>query len=162
MRYTHWSTALTTLTAGTVPAGTTAAPVPITAGSPRSSGATLANLRTAMQGEAFAYAKYMRYADQARRGGNALVAQLFTDTANVELNQHFAELATLAGLVSADTDANLTDAINGERHEADVLYPDYARRADQAGNPQAASLFREIAGDEKTHQQAFETARTTP
>ena len=69
-------------------------------------------------------------------------------------------MATLAGLVSPDTNANLTEAINGEQHEADVMYPDYARQADQAGNPQAASLFREIAGDEKAHQQAFEKART--
>ena len=115
-----------------------------------------------MQGEAFAYAKYMRYADQARRDGNTAVAQLFTNTANVELNEHFASLATLAGLVAADTNANLNDAITGEQHEADVMYPDYAQQADQAGNPQAANLFREIAGDEKTHQQAFEKARTTP
>lgn len=160
-----FTTALTTVTnpgaAGAVPAGATTAPVAITAGPPRSSGTTLANLRTAMQGEAFAYAKYMRYADQARRDGNAPVAQLLTDTANVELNEHFAELATLAGLVSPDTNANLTDAITGEQHEAEVMYPDYAGQADQAGNPQAASLFREIGSDEQAHQQAFETARTT-
>ena len=143
-----------------VPAGATPAPVAITAGPPRSSGATLANLRTAMQGEAFAYAKYMRYADQARRDGNSAVARLFTNTANFELNEHFAMLATLAGLVATDTNANLQDAINGEQHEADVMYPDYARQADQAGNPQAANLFREIAGDEKAHQQTFQKALT--
>jgi rubrerythrin len=143
-----------------VPVGTNPAPVAITAGLPRSSGTTLANLRTAMQGEAFAYAKYMRYADQARRDGNTAVAQLFTNTANVELNEHFAMLATLAGLVSPDTNTNLTDAINGEQHEADVMYPDYARQAEQAGNPQAANLFREIASDEKAHQKAFQNALT--
>ena len=129
-------------------------------GPPKSQGATLENLRTAKQGEAFAYAKYMRYADQARRDGNTAVAQLFTNTANVELNEHFAALANLAGLVSPDTNANLTDAINGEQHEADVMYPDYARQADQAGNTQAANLFREIAGDEKSHQQDFQKALT--
>ena len=112
-----------------VPVGTTGAPVVIAAGSPRSSGTTLANLTTAIQGEAFAYAKYMRYADQARRDGNTAVAQLFTNTANAELNEHFASLATLAGLVAADTNANLNDAITGEQHEADVMYPDYARQA---------------------------------
>jgi rubrerythrin len=143
-----------------VPAGTTPTPTAITAGPPRSSGTTLANLRTAMQGEAFAYAKYRRYAGQARRDGNPAVAQLFTSTANVELNEHFAMLATLAGLVATGTNANLQDAINGEQHEADVMYPDYARQADQAGNPQAANLFREIAGDEKTHQQTFQKALT--
>ena len=159
------SVALTAVTspsaAAAIPVGSPPAARTITAGPARSSGTTLANLRTAMQGEAFAHAKYLRYADEARRSGNTAVAQLFTNNANVELDEHFAALATLAGLVSPDTNANLSDAINGEQHEADVMYPDYARQADQAGNPQAASLFREIASDEKAHQQAFEKARTT-
>ena len=145
-----------------VPTGTPAPQVTVTAGPPLSGETTLANLRTAMQGEAFAYAKYMRYADQARRDGNGAVAQLFTNTANTELNDHFATLATLAGLVATDTNANLQDAINGEQHEADVMYPDYANQADQAGNRDAANLFREIAADEKTHQQTFQTALTAP
>lgn len=160
-----FSTALTSVTGGQgtppVPGGAPPAPEAITAGPPHSSGATLANLRSAMQGEAFAYAKYMRYADQARRDGNSAVAQLFTSTAAIELNEHFASLANLAGLVAASTNDNLTDAINGEQHEADVMYPDYARQADAAGNPQAAGLFREIAGDEKTHQKAFQAALTS-
>ncbi len=143
-----------------IPIGTPTPQVTITAGPARSGGTTLANLRTAMQGEAFAYAKYMRYADQARRDGNEAVAQLFTNTANTELNDHFATLATLAGLVATDTNANLQDAINGEQHEADIMYPDYARQADQAGNHEAANLFREIAADERTHQQTFQKALT--
>jgi rubrerythrin len=159
-----FTTALTAVTSpgATVPSpvGSTPTPAPIAVGPARSSGTTLTNLRAAMQGEAFAYAKYMRYADEARRSGNSAVAQLFTNTADVELNEHFAALAGLAGLVQADTNANLKDAITGEQHEAEVMYPDYARQADQAGNPQAASLFREIAGDEKTHAQAFEKALT--
>ncbi len=159
-----FTTALTAVTgpagAVTVPAGAHLAVVAITAGQAQSSGTTLANLRTAMQSEAFAYAKYTRYADQARRDGNPAVAQLFTDTADIELNSHFAGLASWAGLVATDTNANLKDAITGEQHEADTMYPDYARQAEQAGNPQAASLFREIAGDEKTHAQAFEKALT--
>jgi rubrerythrin len=159
--YTTALAAVTTPTTNVaVPGGPTVAPVAIVAGPPRSSGTTRDNLRTAMQGEAFAYAKYMRYADQARRDGNTAVAQLFTNTANVELNEHFAALATQAGLVSADTGDNLKDAIIGEHHEADIMYPDYARQADQAGNPQAANLFREIARDEANHQQVFEQVLT--
>jgi rubrerythrin len=157
-----FTTALTAVTgpagAATVPAGAHLGAVAITAGQARSSGATLANLRTAMQGEAFAYAKYMRYADQARRDGNPAVAQLFTNTADIELKSHFAALASWTGLVADDTNTNLTDAISGEQHEADIMYPDYARQAEQAGNAEAASLFREIATDEKTHQQAFQNA----
>jgi rubrerythrin len=159
-----FTTALTAVTgpagAATVPAGAQSAVVAITAGQAQSSGTTLANLRTAMQSEAFAYAKYLRYADQARRDGNPAVAQLFINTANIELNSHFAGLASWAGLLATDTNTNLTDAINGEQHEADIMYPDYARQAEQAGNPQAGSLFRDIGGDEKTHQHAFQNALT--
>jgi len=157
-----FTTVLTAVTspagAATVPAGAHVGVVAITAGRAQSSGTTLANLRTAMQGEAFAYAKYVRYADQARREGNPAVAQLFTNTADIELNSHFAALASWTGLVAIDTNTNLTDAINGEQHEADIMYPDYARQAEQAGNAEAASMFREIAADEKTHQQAFQNA----
>ncbi len=160
-----FTTALTAVTtpngAAPVPEGAHLAAVEITAGPPQASGATLANLRTAMQGEAFAYAKYMRYADQARRDGNTAVAQLLSNTAAIELKEHFAALASLAGLVAPDTNTNLSDAISGEQHEADVMYPDYARQAEQAANPQAASLFREIAGDEKTHLRAFQGSLTT-
>jgi rubrerythrin len=102
----------------------------------------------------------MRYAAQARRNGNPAVAQLFTDTADVELYEHFAKLATLAGLVATDTDVNLRDAVNLERLEADVIYPDYARQADQAGNTEAANLFREIAGDERTQQETLRGAQS--
>ncbi|MBF6277680.1 rubrerythrin [Nocardia nova] len=111
-----------------------------------------------MQGEAFAFAKYSRYARQAREAGNPQIAQLFSRTAQVELDEHFAEEATPAGLVASDVAANLTDAIAGEKHEAESMYPDYAAQADKAGNPQAADLFREIAADEKAHEQAFQQA----
>jgi hypothetical protein len=39
---------------------------------------TQANLSTAMHGEAFAYAKYLLYAKQAQRNGNAELANIFT------------------------------------------------------------------------------------
>jgi rubrerythrin len=159
-----FTTALTAVTgpagAATVPAGAQSAIVAITAGHAQSSGTTLANLRTAMRSEAFAYATYLRYADQARRDSNPAVAQLFINTANIELNSHFAGLASWSGLLATDTNTNVTDAINCEQYEADIMYPDYARQAEQAGNPQAVSLFRDIGGDEKTHQHAFESALT--
>jgi rubrerythrin len=156
-----FTTALATLTGpagAVVPAGPDVTATSITPGPAKSSGATLANLRTAMQGEAFAFAKYSRYARQAREAGNPQIAQLFSRTARVELDEHFAEQATPAGLVASDVAANLTDAIAGEKHEADSMYPDYAAQADKAGNPQAADLFREIAADEKAHEQAFQQA----
>lgn len=159
-----FTTALAVVTAGSpavaIPAGPAVVPVTITPGPAHVSAATATDLRTAMTGEAFAHAKYLRYAEVAQRTGNPALSQLFSRAADVELREHFAAQANLAGLVSPDTGANLTDAINGEQREADSMYPDYARQADQAGNPQAARLFREIGSDEKTHQQAFTAAAT--
>ncbi|WP_218027280.1 ferritin family protein [Nocardia vaccinii] len=141
-----------------VPAGPVVVPVAITPGPARVSAATATDLRAAMAGEAFAHAKYLRYAQVAQRTGNPALGQLFTRTADVELREHFAAQADLAGLVSPDTRTNLTDAASGEAHEADSMYPDYARQADRAGDPQAATLFREIGSDEKAHQRAFTAA----
>ena len=52
---------------------------------------TMDNLSTAMQGEAFAYAKYLLYAEHARKSGNKELADLFEKTANTERFEHFAE-----------------------------------------------------------------------
>lgn len=71
------------------------------------------NLSTAMHGEAMAYAKYMLYAQHARKNGKKQLAALFENAARTERFQHFAEEADLAGLVGSDAD-NLRDAIQGE------------------------------------------------
>src|SRR5262245_27633929 len=57
------------------------------------------HLRTAMQGEAFAAAKYRLYADHARKSGNTELADLFERTAKVEGFEHLPEEANLAHLV---------------------------------------------------------------
>jgi hypothetical protein len=71
------------------------------------------NLTTAMQSEAFTYAKYMLYAERARKTGNPELAQLLEKTAKQELSEHFAEEAALAEIVRSDVD-NLQDAIASE------------------------------------------------
>ena len=45
---------------------------------------TIDNLLTAVHGEAFAYAKYMLYAERARQSGNTELAQLFVSAAKQE------------------------------------------------------------------------------
>ena len=72
---------------------------------------TLDNLSTAMHGEAFAYVKYLLYAEQARKSGNKELVELYEKTASTERFEHFAEEAQLAGLVGSDAD-NLKDSIN--------------------------------------------------
>lgn len=143
---------------GTIPAPPVADPVPVPAGLPKVRAArTLANLDTAMHGEALAHARYMLYAAHARRAGNNALARLFEGTAGVELREHFAGEAVLAGLVRT-TRENLSRAVTGERYEATTLYPEFARRAAAVGDTAAARYFRDTAADEARHAAAFQRA----
>ena len=117
------------------------------------------HLKAAMQGEAFAAAKYQLYADHARKNGNAELADLFERTAKVERFEHLVEEADLAQLVGDDV-ANLQDAIAGESYEIDTMYREFAEQARAAGDHAAASLFDEIRRDEMGHRDAFKAALT--
>lgn len=118
---------------------------------------TKANALTAMDGEAFAYAKYTAFAGEASRTGKTTVAKLFTRTAKVELYEHFAAEAKVAGTVGTDQD-NLADAIAGETYEATTMYPSFAAQATADGCAVAADLFTEIAADEAAHVVAYQLA----
>lgn len=115
---------------------------------------TRENLLTAMHGEAFAYVKYMLFAEQARKNGNKKLADLFEKTADVERFEHFSEEAHLLGLVGGDFE-NLADAIKGESYEIETMYVEFARKARGCGDFAAAARFEEIRGDEIGHRAAF-------
>lgn len=115
---------------------------------------TRTHLDTAMHGEALAYAKYQQYAEHAE---DPALAKLFRGTADVELREHFTSEAKLAGLVGS-TRANLTKAIAGERYESRNMYPTFAKRAEAAGDTQAAERFSNNAEDEAGHARAFQQA----
>jgi rubrerythrin len=118
---------------------------------------TLDNLSTAMYGEAFAYVKYLLYAEHARKSGKEELADLFEKTANIERFEHFAEEAQLAGLVRNDAD-NLKDAIKGESYEIDIMYLELAQTAKVAKDIAAADRFEEFRHDEMGHRDAFKIA----
>lgn len=119
--------------------------------------ATMNNLSTAMHGEAFAYAKYLLYAEHARQNGDTELANLFESAGKTERFEHFAEEAQLAGLVGSDAD-NLKDAIKGESYEVETMYRRFAEEAAAAGDKAAADRFEEIRRDEMKHRDAFKTA----
>ena len=48
----------------------------------------------------------------------------------------------------AETAASFIDV---EEYESQVMYPEFARWASQAGHPKLATLFRKVAGEEKLH-----------
>ena len=115
------------------------------------------NLSTAMHGEAFAYVKYLLYADHARRSGDTELADLLEKTANTKRYEHFAEEAKLAVLVGSNSD-NLKDAIRLEFYESDTMYREFAQQAEHAGDHEAALLFDEIGKDEAASRDTFDAA----
>jgi rubrerythrin len=119
-------------TGGSIPAPPTVQRVRIVVSTSNVSAQTKNDLLAAMHGEAFAHAKYLAYAQAARARGQVRLAQLFTGTSNVELREHFAAEANLAGL-AGNSRANLLDAVSGETSEATVLYPDAAQQAYTSG-----------------------------
>ena len=118
---------------------------------------TKENLSTAMHGEAFAYAKYLLFAEHARKSGNTEVADLFEKTAKVEHMEHLREEAEIAGIVGSDQD-NLKDAIKGENYETTTMYPQFAEQARAAGDKEAAERFAEVGRDETKHRDSFKAA----
>lgn len=115
------------------------------------------NLMVAMQGEAFAHAKYMLYADHARQNARPDIADLFERLARDERLEHFAEQAELLKFVK-DDEENLRAAIAAESYEIDTMYRDFAAQARKAGDIVAADRFEEIRWDEMRHRDALEAA----
>ncbi|WP_256725864.1 ferritin family protein [Streptomyces sp. IMTB 2501] len=143
---------------GAIPAPPKANTVAVPAGPAKVRAArTKTNLDTAMHGEALAYAKYMLFAAQAKQSGNSALARLWEGTAAVELHEHFAGEAVLAGRVGT-TQENLNKAITGERSEATTVYPGFAKQATAVGDTAAAAFFRNTATDEARHAAAFQAA----
>ena len=101
---------------------------------------TMANLSTAMHGEAFAYAKYLLFADHARKSGHVQLANLLEQTAKIERFDHFSKEAKLAGVVGSDSD-NLKDAISGENYETTTMYRQFAEQAEKVGDHDVAAQF---------------------
>jgi len=114
------------------------------------------DLEDAMKGEAFAYLKYLAFAEQARKDGHPDIAEQFEKTAKVEREEHFAQHAKLAELSRSDAE-NLADAVKGENYEATTMYSDMAKRAKAAGDRDVAEHFKEVAGDEAKHRDQFKS-----
>lgn len=50
-----------------------------------------------------------------------------------------------------DLDKTAESFVDVEEYENRVMYPEFARWAEQAGYPRLATLFRKVAGEEKLH-----------
>ncbi len=122
---------------------------------------TLNDLLEAMREEAYAFARFRLCAAVARRHGDVAAAELFEAVARVELEEHFAALAELAGVPAGGGQA-LEDAVAAEAELAETIYPEYAERAARSGDVVAAELFRRLAVEETRHQAAFAARLPSP
>jgi rubrerythrin len=120
-------------------------------------GQTHENVLAALHGEAFAHARYLLFAAAARKRGDDRLASMFDGIAAVELQEHFAELADLVGLVGTDAD-NVRAAIQDENREVEWTYPRFADQARAAGEVAVADRFAEMAEDEREHEKCLEGA----
>jgi len=71
-----------------------------------------------------------------------------SDTAITEQMIYQCFAAASLGENPAGSAASFVDV---EEYENQVMYPEFARWADRAGQPRLATLFRKVAGEEKLH-----------
>lgn len=124
------------------------------------------NILTAFTGESQARNKYTYFAGQAKKEGYEQISAVFEETANHE-RAHAKRLFKLleggeveitetfpAGVIG-DTKENLQAAADGENHEHENMYPDFAKVAREEGFNNIAKIFESIAVAEKYHEERF-------
>ena len=130
---------------------------------------TLNNLMRAFAGESMAQTRYLLAADEAQKQNYAAIARLFRFTAEQERQHAKVFSGFIAGAAGENTDITagfpsefpadiqqlLEAAANGERSEADIVYPDFARIAREEGFTDIADRFAMIGQIEETHRKRF-------
>jgi rubrerythrin len=114
---------------------------------------TTENLKAAFAGESQARNKYTFFAKVARKEGYHYIAKIFEETAENEKRHAKDHLQLLNGI--GDTLANLKEAMGGEDYEVESMYPEFARIADEEGETEAATAFRQIAKIEAHHRERY-------
>ena len=115
---------------------------------------TLDNLNAAFAGEARLTLLYRFCADQARREGQHVTAELFEQTARNEV-AHAQLWFDLIHAAAPDTRACLADAAGLEHAEWSESYAAFARVAREEGFEDIARRFDLVAGIEAAHEQRY-------
>jgi len=116
---------------------------------------TEANLKAAFAGESQAHTKYAYYASVARKEGRYDFAELFEETSRNE-NEHAEQwFKYLHGGEIPTTEANLTDAAEGEHYECTTMYPEFAKVAREEGFPEIAAKMELVGKIEARHEARY-------
>ncbi len=131
---------------------------------------TIQNLARSFAGESQARNRYTVYAGIARKEGYEWIARIFEETAANEAvhGEEFLEQMDKLGGCAPNIDLhagypfqlgstleNLRFAAEGELHEHDTAYPEFAEVARREGYAEAARLWMQIARVEGVHHNAF-------
>ena len=117
---------------------------------------TEANLYSAFAGESQAMTKYRIFAEKARKEGYEGIASIFEETARNEQAHAAIWLRYIHGGNLRDTEANLSDAQQGEHFEWTSMYADYAKIAKEEGFDEIARRFELVGGVEKRHDSRYQ------
>jgi len=109
---------------------------------------TIENMQAAYKGERTATAKYEAFSKKAETEGYHNIALLYNAVSaaeNIHSMNHKAVIEDAGGTVPVitpeytvkTTKESLSDYINGEAYEAKVMYPDFLKTAEIAGNQTA-------------------------
>ena len=132
------------------------------------------NLKAAFAGESQARNKYTYFAKVAQKEGYEQIGAIFLETAEQEKIhakrefEHIQELkkklGDTVGVVKVEAEVpnvydntveNLKAAIAGENYENTIMYPDFARVAEEEGLDRIAKRFRSIAIAEAHHEERY-------
>ena len=124
------------------------------------------NLLKAFAGESQARNRYTYFASAAKKEGYEQIAAIFTETADQEKEHAKKFFKYLEGgclSITAEfpagrigtTAENLLAAAQGENEEWDVLYPQFAKVADEEGFPEIAETFRQVSIAEAEHERRY-------
>ncbi|MDD3520767.1 MAG: rubrerythrin family protein [Actinomycetota bacterium] len=116
---------------------------------------SLANLQEAFAGESQANRKYLAFAKKADSEGYKQVAKLFRAAAEAETIHAHAHLAAMGGI--KDTVENLKEAIGGETHEFQNMYPQMIKDAEAEGEKTAERSFSHANFVEEVHANLYKS-----
>lgn len=130
---------------------------------------TVENLQKAYNGESNAHARYLAFAKKADEEGYAKVASLFRAAAlaeEIHAVNHSRVLRKAGQLPAADvmppkvgtTRENLEEAIKGEEHERDVMYPEFIKVAKAEKQRAAITTFSGALAAEAEHARLYHEA----
>jgi len=112
------------------------------------------NLKEAFAGESQANRRYLAFAQAADKEGFPQAARLFRAAAEAETVHAINHLKALKGV--KNTRENLREAVGGETHEFNSMYPGMIDAARKEGNKEAERTFYWANEVEKVHAALYQ------